>query len=96
MKLQILEPALAELDEATQYYERHERDLGESFLTEYGHCLDRISRFPDAWSFASANCRKCLFKRFPYAVVFSVVDEVILVIAIMHLSREPAYWVERV
>ncbi len=96
MKIEILEPAIAELSAAAQYYEDHERDLGIEFLAEYENCLNRIASFPKAWGFASANCRKCLFKRFPYAVIFSFVDESILIVAVMHLSREPLYWAERI
>jgi len=39
--------------------------------------------------------RRCRVKRFPYAVIYFVHDDVIYVLAVMHLSRHPDYWRER-
>jgi hypothetical protein len=36
-----------------------------------------------------------LIERFPYAVVYGIEDETIIVIAIAHTRRKPTYWVER-
>jgi plasmid stabilization system protein ParE len=39
--------------------------------------------------------RRALLKTFPYAVVFEVLEKQILVVAIVHASREPNYWLGR-
>jgi plasmid stabilization system protein ParE len=95
MTTQILEPALAELSAAATYYENHQRDLGLAFLDEYESCVKRIERFPLAWNPTSKNCRRALLKRFPYALIYHVDSEQILIVAIMHLHREPEYWNDR-
>lgn len=33
---------------------------------------------------------------FPYAVLYSIEDDFILIVAVMHCSREPGYWKTRV
>lgn len=96
MIIKILEPALAELVAAAAYYENHEKDLGTEFLAEYEKCLGRLQRLPYAWHPVSKNCRRTLLKRFPYGVIFHVDGAIILILAIMHLHREPDYWHERI
>jgi hypothetical protein len=36
-----------------------------------------------------------MLKRFPYAVFFAVEDEIIVVLAVLHTSRNPAEWQRR-
>jgi toxin ParE1/3/4 len=33
---------------------------------------------------------------FPYAVLFSIEEDYILIVAVMHCRREPGYWRNRV
>jgi hypothetical protein len=39
--------------------------------------------------------RRCLVRVFPYGVLFRVHPEQIVIVAIMHLHRDPGYWKER-
>lgn len=39
--------------------------------------------------------RRCLVPEFPYAIVFTIEPEFILVIALAHVKRRPGYWGDR-
>ena len=39
--------------------------------------------------------RRLLIRGFPYAIFFVVSDETVTVIAVLHASRNPQYWVNR-
>jgi hypothetical protein len=41
------------------------------------------------------DVRRVLVKVFPYAVLFTVEEDSILVVAVMHCHREPGYWRNR-
>jgi plasmid stabilization system protein ParE len=41
------------------------------------------------------NTRRALLKRFPYAVYFAVDNEIIVVLAVFHTSRDPESWRRR-
>jgi hypothetical protein len=43
----------------------------------------------------SADSRRCRFNRFPYGLVYQVIDDEILILAVMHLHRYPTYWDHR-
>ena len=40
--------------------------------------------------------RGCLTYLFPYAILYTIEDNFILIVAVMHFSREPGYWRERI
>jgi plasmid stabilization system protein ParE len=35
-------------------------------------------------------------KRLPYGIVYRLREETVEIVAVMHLSREPQYWVSRI
>lgn len=94
MQVRFLEPAQYELDDAVDYYNAQAPNLGQSFLLEVLTSLDRICLWPDAWHSISKNAKRCQLKRFPYGIIYSKVDDIILVIAIGHLHRKPDYWLD--
>jgi plasmid stabilization system protein ParE len=85
-----------ELNEAIDYYEKHRSGLGEEFSNEVYSTIQRIIQNPKAWSKLSENTRRCLTNRFPYGVIYQIKGNKILIIAVMHLSRKPNYWQNRI
>jgi hypothetical protein len=43
----------------------------------------------------SKKIRRCLVNRFPYGIYYGIKDGTIVVIAVAHLKRKPAYWKTR-
>ena|SRR2546430_948764 len=84
--------ALAELREATFYYERKEPGLGLEFLDEIDDTLDRILRFSRAWHPVSARSRRCRTHRFPFGLLYQIRTDEILITAVMDLRRDPHRW----
>ena len=84
--------AVAELNEAIDYYEELQSDLGLEFAKEIFSSIQRVIEFPKAWSQLSLNTRRCLVNRFPYGIIYQILDNEILIIAVMQLNRKPSYW----
>jgi len=84
--------ARIEFNEAIGYYEVCQKGLGKEFAKEIFSTIQRILRFPDAWSILSKNTRRCLTRRFPYGVIYQISGKEILIIAVMQLNRKPGYW----
>ncbi|MFA5385675.1 MAG: type II toxin-antitoxin system RelE/ParE family toxin [Eubacteriales bacterium] len=87
--------AKKELLEAINYYEEYQSGLGLEFAKEVYSTIQRIIYFPKAWSKLSENTMRCLTGRFPFGVIYQIVEEEVLVIAIMQLNRKPDYWGKR-
>lgn len=50
---------------------------------------------PESWRIIEDDIRRCLTKVFPYAVLYSIEADYILIVAVMHCRREPGYWRNR-
>jgi len=95
MDIRFLDIAQRELDEAVEYYNAQSPGLGEQFLLEVLRTLERIRQDPAAWHPFTQNTRRCQTQRFPYGVVYQILEPEILIVAIAHLHREPGYWRHR-
>jgi toxin ParE2 len=74
---------------------RRRLDLGDAFLIEVLAAADRITRFPEAWHPLAEGVRRCRLSRFPYALIYTIDNGDILVLAVAHLHRRPDYWRDR-
>lgn len=92
MKVQLLNPAQRELDEAISYYNKERAGLGSEFREEAWIAVQRIREFPDAWAPLGGRIRRCQLRRFPYGLVYEPTASVIVIIAVAHLHRRPEYW----
>ena len=88
--------AEAELSEAIQYYEDVEPGLGQDFAVEVYSAVQRAIAYPRAWKVLEGEVRRALVRRFPYGVLYSAEGDRILIVAVMHLHRDPGYWKGRV
>ncbi|MFH1561976.1 MAG: type II toxin-antitoxin system RelE/ParE family toxin [Nitrospirota bacterium] len=96
MKYRFHPSARVELNDSIDYYEDCRLGLGIEFAEEVYSTIQRIIQFPEAWSQLSPNSRRCLTNRFPYGIVYQVLENKILIVAVMQLNRKPDYWKNRV
>lgn len=96
MKVEFLEAAQIELDQAFEWYETQQKNLGLQFLSEFDAAIRRIVAFPKAYVLIGKEVRRCLIKRFPYGALYGVHTDKIIVIAVAHLHRKPFYWTDRI
>ena len=96
MNIEFLPIAKTELDDAIEYYDLELPGLGIKFKKEVRSSLKRIAVFPKAWSMIRPDIRKCIMHKFPYNILYTVEENIILIIAIAHHHRNPEYWIERI
>jgi hypothetical protein len=89
MIYRLLSVAETELTEATLWYEQQSKGLGRSFLDEFEAVMLRISKFPEAWKQMGSRHRRCLFRRFPFAVLYSISETKIIVSGVIDLRKDP-------
>ena len=87
--------AREELEEASAYYEGQREGLGEEFAQEVERAIQRILDHPEAWPKVSRMARCCRVERFPFGIVYLILGEELLIVAVMHLRRKPGYWKDR-
>jgi hypothetical protein len=57
--------------------------------------LDEIVRDPERFARIDERHRERLVKRFPFRVIYRILDNRIIVVAIAHAKRNPDYWKSR-
>ena len=81
-----------DIESAFGWYEAEDTGLGQEFLEQLRLVYRRILENPLAYEEQRSGIRRGLMRRFPYAVYFSVEDETILILAVLHTARDPAEW----
>ena len=85
-----------DIEAAFHWYEKEQSGLGLEFLTELRRAYDRIVEGPLKYPHLRSGIRRALLSRFPYIVYFSVEPTAIVVLAVLHASRDPAEWQRRI
>ena len=88
MSYRLLSDATRDLSSAVEFYEKIHADLALEFLDDFEGTIRNVVFFPEAWTQVTLSLRRCLFQRFPYAILYSLKDNIILVAAIMHLHQD--------
>jgi len=87
--------ALAELGEAIAFYEERAAGLGQDLFDEVERILRNVGENPGVGSPLDGPYRKALCRRFPFAVIYRELDDLVWVQTIMHERRRPGYWKDR-
>jgi len=86
------EDARAEFDEAADFYAMELASLGLAFVDAVEAAVAHVRVHPDSCPIILGRVRKVRVRRFPYSVMYSVVEDRIRILAVAHDRRRPYYW----
>ena len=95
MRYEFHPEALAEYDAAAHYYARQQAGLDLRFVASVERAINHILEAPTHWRVIDEDVRRCLTRIFPYGILYTIEPDYILILAVMHCSREPGYWKHR-
>ena len=87
--------ALSEYAEAVQYYMEQGIEIAQAFINAIEDAVYRIRESPTRYVSVDSEVRRCMARRFPYAILYTIEQDYILILAVMHCSRKPGYWKNR-
>ena len=87
--------ALAEYSEAVQYYAEQRSEVAQMFINAIEDAVYRIRESPTRWAIVDEDVRRCLTRKFPYSILYTIEQDYILILAVTRCSREPGYWKSR-
>jgi plasmid stabilization system protein ParE len=92
----VLRPeASADAEEARDYYEAKQIDLGQTFLYRLNQTLDWIGSMPEMYGIVWRNVRAARLRKFPFVVYYRVHDDRVEALAVMHGGRHASAWQSR-
>lgn len=96
MKARFVSPANIELNETLKYYDHQLPGLGFRFFQEVNAAIERIRIMPEAWTKIGKRTRRCMLKGFPYAILYVIERDEIIITALAHLHRKPDHYKDRI
>lgn len=87
--------ARRELRKAVDRYDEQVPGLGDEFAAEIEHAASLIAAHPESGSPHQLGTRRVQVRRFPYALVYTIRNEQLVILAVAHHRRRPEYWLRR-
>jgi len=87
--------AQADIGDAVTWYQQQQSGLGSRFLDLLDHVFKRIRETPMQFPTVSLDVRRALLHTFPYAVYFRETEQAVVILAVLHLRRDPWIWRHR-
>lgn len=84
-----------ELWDAVDYYDAQKGNLGKEFAKELQEVMKLVRQTPLIFQKVDRRRRKAILQKFPFVIVYEVIDQQINVLAIFHTKRNPDIWKER-
>ena len=93
--LSIRKEAEADIAEAYQYYENCREGLGTEFIACIDEAISRIQNNPKQFRTVLDAVRRALVRKFTYGVYYTISENNIIVLAVVHARRNPKHWRSR-
>ena len=78
------------------WYENQLSGLGHKFIDELENGYVAIQNFPNTWTNFQYGFKRYILNKFPFSIIYTIYDEKIFIIAVIHNSRKPKYWQDRI
>jgi len=95
LKIRIHDLAAQEFDDAIDWYEMQSHGLGARFKSKVVEQINRIKLNPTWFPVEEGSLYKAFIPQFPYKILFTIEDDVLIIWAVAHLHRKPWYWQAR-
>jgi plasmid stabilization system protein ParE len=96
IRIRFLPQADAEVAAETRYYRREAgSEVSKRFVQSVEQATQLAREFPRAGSPGPENTRRLQLKGFPFALIYRLEGDEIVVFALAHNARHPEYWLRR-
>ena len=94
-KLRFLPAATKDYEDACNWYHARSEQAADRFEEAVERALNHILEAPDRWPFCDRRHRQHLLRKYPYSLVYRLLDDRVVVVAVAHARRRFGYWRDR-
>lgn len=91
-RLKFSDRAVREVGEAYDWYEAQSQGLGSEYEAALELQLRRLEQAPLLYPEILPSIRRTLLPRFPYAAFYTVRNDLVHILAVVHNARNPKRW----
>lgn len=88
-RLIITETAVNQLEDSCLFYEERKHGLGAELEQEVAELLELIEANPLMFAIKFATMREAVVKKFPFVIVYEIIERDILVVSVFHVKQNP-------
>lgn len=93
--IDFLSGARSDFDESFEWYAERSTQPAVRFAAAVDAALGRVAANPAQFASPDGVHRECPVKKLPFRIVYRLVDNRVLIVAIAHAKRRPGYWRNR-
>lgn len=90
-----LSGARHDFDKSFDWYSKRSVQAAVRFAAAVDTALMRVAERPTLFASPDGVHRECPVKMFPFRIVYRLVNNRVLIVAIAHAKRQPGYWRSR-
>lgn len=87
--------ARGDIAEAVSGFREISPELSARFGVELDRIYSSIAEYPQMYPVVYRNFRRALLRKFPYSVFYTVERSLILIVGVVHQSRDESTWKRR-
>jgi len=88
--------AAVDVIETRKWYDNQQTGLGDDFRNALADIVERVQAMPRMYVVVVKSVHRAKLRRFPYLLYYRVREDRIEVLAVLHSSRDPRLWRQRV
>ena len=89
--------ASEDYDAAFVWYYSRGTTVASDFEREVERCTRLVAQNPLRWpKFDEKGKRRLIVRKFPYSIIYEIINDEIVILAVAHGRRRPYYWRDRV
>lgn len=95
-EVNFLPRASSDYDDAFNWYFSRSESAAEGFEEAVEPAIAEIVQAPDRWPLCDNRHRQHLLRRYPHSLVYRLVENTVLIVAVAHTLRQFGCWPPRV
>jgi len=89
-KLVLRKRALNQIQKSYDFYESKSFGLGDRYIATVEKYIERITVNPKHFQIKREGIREAYLQKFPFVIVFQIVNDTIIIYSVFHTSRNPS------
>ena len=96
LRIEYLPGARRDFDESFDWYAARSTRAAQRFVAAVDAALTSLANDPMRFVSSDGVHHECPVRKFPFRIVYRVVDDGVLIVAVAHAKPRPRYWRDRV